>query len=120
MTCPGCLATHLAALEFSTIPSVHAPWLRLHRAKGEAMPLTQPQIDQRVFTLYDEYCHGAIDRREFLARAGALGAAFLAMAQALLPDYARAQTISPTDKRIKAGYVTRSEEHTSELQPQSN
>ena len=68
--------------------------------------LTQQEIDQRVFTLYDEYCHGAIDRREFLARAGALGAAFLAMAQALLPDYARAQTISPTDKRIKAGYVT--------------
>ena len=30
------------------------------------------KIDQRVFDLYDEYCHGRIDRREFLARAGAL------------------------------------------------
>lgn len=29
-------------------------------------------IDQQVFDLYDEYCHGYIDRREFLNRAGAL------------------------------------------------
>ena len=34
--------------------------------------LTQGEIDQRVFDLYDEYCHGRIDRREFLHRAGAL------------------------------------------------
>ena len=27
------------------------------------------EIDQRVFDLYDEYCHGRIDRREFLSRA---------------------------------------------------
>ena len=26
-------------------------------------PVTQLQIDQRVFDLYDEYCHGKIDRR---------------------------------------------------------
>lgn len=32
-------------------------------------PVTQLDIDQRVFDLYDEYCHGRIDRREFLARA---------------------------------------------------
>ena len=30
-------------------------------------------IDQRVYDLYDEYCHGFIDRREFLARARAQG-----------------------------------------------
>ena len=29
--------------------------------------LTQAEIDQRVFDLYDEYCHGRIDRREFLS-----------------------------------------------------
>ena len=28
--------------------------------------VTQLEIDQRVFDLYDEYCHGRIDRREFL------------------------------------------------------
>ena len=27
------------------------------------------QIDQRIFDLYDEYCHGEMDRREFLRRA---------------------------------------------------
>jgi carboxymethylenebutenolidase len=68
--------------------------------------ITQPEIDQQVFDLYDEYCHGRIDRREFLKRAGAMGAAALVMAQGLLPNYARAQTISFTDARIKASYVT--------------
>jgi carboxymethylenebutenolidase len=73
----------------------------------------QPQfetlpIDQRVYDLYDEYCHGRIDRREFLARASALvigGVSALAMAQALFPRYAEAQTIMFTDSRIKAKYV---------------
>src|SRR5687768_6429066 len=77
---------------------------------AEAPPaLTQSEIDQRVLDLYDEYCHGQIDRREFLQRASALtigGVSALAMAQALLPRYALAQTISFTDQRIKAKYVT--------------
>lgn len=67
--------------------------------------VTQLEIDQRVFDLYDEYCHGRIDRRQFLLMAGAV-AGGLAMAQALLPRYAQAQTISFTDTRIKAQYVT--------------
>jgi len=66
---------------------------------------TQYEIDQRVYDLYDEYCHGRIDRREFLKRAGAVAAGGFAMAQALLPRYAAAQTISVTDPRIKARYV---------------
>lgn len=68
-------------------------------------PVTQLDIDQRVLDLYDEYCHGGIDRREFLLRAGAVVGG-LAMAQALLPHYARAQTISFTDTRIKPQYVS--------------
>ena len=68
-------------------------------------PVTQLQIDQRVFDLYDEYCHGGMDRREFLMRASALVVGGLAMAQALLPRYAHAQTISFTDARMKAQYV---------------
>jgi carboxymethylenebutenolidase len=68
--------------------------------------LTQIEIDQRVFDLYDEYCHGAIDRRAFLQRAAAVTVGGLAMAQALLPRYAQAQTISFTDARIKARYVS--------------
>ena len=65
-------------------------------------------IDQRVYDLYDEYCHGRIDRREFLVRARALvigGVSALAMAQALFPRYAEAQTIGFTDARMKARYV---------------
>src|SRR5438067_12381697 len=73
-------------------------------ASEPPQPLTQEWIDQRIFDLYDEYCHGRIDRREFLARA-ALVAGGLAMAQALMPRYALAQTISFTDPRIKARYV---------------
>ncbi len=68
--------------------------------------LTQVEIDQRVFDLYDEYCHGRIDRREFLQQASAVTIGGLAMAQALLPRYAQAQTISFTDQRIKSNYVT--------------
>jgi carboxymethylenebutenolidase len=68
--------------------------------------ITQVELDQQVYDLYDEYCHGGIDRREFLRRAGALGAGALAMAYGLMPDYAHAQTISFTDSRIKAQYVT--------------
>ena len=64
------------------------------------------KINQRVYDLYDEYCHGRIDRREFLFRAAALTAGGLAMAQALMPRYARAQTISAKDPRIQAKYVT--------------
>jgi carboxymethylenebutenolidase len=73
----------------------------------EASPtLTQGEIDRRVFELYDEYCHGRIDRRTFLARAAVVTVGGLAMAHALLPQYAKAQTISFTDPRIKARYVT--------------
>jgi hypothetical protein len=63
------------------------------------------EIDPRIYSLYDEYCHGAMDRREFLAKAGALVVGGMAMAQALFPRYANAQTISFTDPRIKASYV---------------
>jgi carboxymethylenebutenolidase len=63
------------------------------------------QIEQGIYDLYDEYCHGGIDRREFLRRAAALTAGGLAMAQALLPRYAAAQTVSFTDPRIHARYV---------------
>jgi len=69
---------------------------------------TPTHIDPRIYALYDEYCHGRIDRREFVRRAGALtvaGGSALAMAQALMPRYAQAQTISFTDERIKARYV---------------
>jgi len=66
------------------------------------------QIDQRIFDLYDEYCHGEMDRREFLRRASLVtiaGVPALSMAQALLPRYAEAAVVSFNDDRIKARYV---------------
>jgi len=72
--------------------------------------MTKPkdEIDPRIFDLYDEYCHGAMDRRAFLQRAAVItvyGMSGLAMAQALLPRYAQAQTISFTDERITPEYI---------------
>jgi carboxymethylenebutenolidase len=64
--------------------------------------------EKRVYELYDDYCHGRIDRRTFFARATALtvgGVSALALAQSLLPRYAQAMTVSFTDPRIKASYV---------------
>ncbi|OED34873.1 dienelactone hydrolase [Chromatiales bacterium (ex Bugula neritina AB1)] len=72
------------------------------------LTMTAQEIDQRIYDLYDEYCHSGMDRRTFLQRASKItiaGVSGLVMAQALLPRYAEAQTISFTDKRIKATYV---------------
>ncbi len=70
--------------------------------------MTDMYIDPQVYDLYDEFCHTQMTRREFLNRASALvvvGGSALAMAEALLPRYARAQTISFTDERIKPKYI---------------
>lgn len=70
--------------------------------------LSADDIDKRVYDLYDEYCHGHIDRREFLKRCGAItvaGVSGLTMAQALMPRYAEAAQIAFTDERIVPEYV---------------
>ncbi len=71
--------------------------------------MKKDQIDPQIYDLYDEYCHGPMERRDFLRRAAAItivgGGSALVMAKALLPRYAQAQTISFNDKRIKARYV---------------
>ena len=86
------------AEQINAVPVIHV---------AEAPPaLSQSEIDRRVYALYDEYCHGRIDRRAFLQRAAVVTIGGLAMAQALLPRYAEAQTISFTDPRIKGKDVT--------------
>jgi carboxymethylenebutenolidase len=70
--------------------------------------MQQHEIDDQVFDLYDEYCHGKLNRRQFFERAAALtvaGASALAMAEALIPDYVTAQEILFTDERIKANWI---------------
>ena len=74
----------------------------------QVQKIEKREIDPRVFDLYDEYCHGHISRREFLSRAAVMtvsGVSALWMAQALMPRYAEAQTISFTDARLKGTYV---------------
>lgn len=70
--------------------------------------MKREDIDPRIFDLYNQYCHGKMERRDFLLKAGAItittGSA-ISMAMAMLPNYAAAQTISFTDERIKATYV---------------
>jgi len=70
--------------------------------------MIKESIDSKVYDLYDEYCHTQMTRRNFLSKASALVVASgsaLVMAEALLPRYAEAQTISFTDERIKPKYV---------------
>ncbi|MEJ6519665.1 dienelactone hydrolase family protein [Shewanella bicestrii] len=68
---------------------------------------SQP-IPQEAFDWYDEYAHGIIDRREFMARlAGlvALGFTMTTLTGALMPNYALAEQVSFNDSSIQASYV---------------
>ena len=66
------------------------------------------QIPQEAFDWYDEYAHGYIDRRTFLARLGKLSVAGLTIgmvSSALTPNYALAEQISFNDSDIKASFA---------------
>lgn len=66
-------------------------------------------IPQEAFNWYDEYAHGIIDRRTFMARLSTLTAGGLTMASmlgVLMPDYAAAEQVSFNDADIKATYET--------------
>lgn len=70
-------------------------------------PESATQIPQEAFDWYDEYAHGVIDRRTFMARLGTLTAAGFTMASllsVLMPDYAAAEQVSFNDPAIKATY----------------
>lgn len=71
-------------------------------------PTVHP-IPQEAFDWYDEYAHGLIDRRTFMARLATITTATLTMGvllPALMPDYAKAEQVSFNDPDIKASYVT--------------
>jgi len=66
-------------------------------------------IPQEAFDWYDEYAHGFIDRRTFLARLSSITTASLTMGvllPALMPNYAEADQVSFNDPNIKASYET--------------
>jgi carboxymethylenebutenolidase len=71
-------------------------------------PVAHP-IPQEAFDWYDEYAHGLIDRRTFMARLATITTGTLTMGvllPALMPDYAKAEQVSFNDPDIKASYVT--------------
>jgi carboxymethylenebutenolidase len=62
------------------------------------------EFDQELLNIFDQYVHGLIDRRGFLDRAGkfAVGGMTAAMLlDALNPQFAAAQQVTPNDRRIK-------------------
>jgi carboxymethylenebutenolidase len=66
-------------------------------------------LDPALFDLYDQYCHGRIDRRAFMSGVGKFAVAGItatALVEMLLPDYSLAQQVAPTDPRIKAETIT--------------
>lgn len=65
--------------------------------------LTAADFPREVLALFDQYVHGAIDRRGFISRCAIVvgsAAAASATLDLLRPDFARAQVIAPTDARI--------------------
>lgn len=78
-------------------------------AKNNLKKTTLQSIPQEAFDWYDEYAHGLIDRRTFLARLATITTAGLTMGvllPALLPNYTFAEQVSFNDPDIKAQYVT--------------
>jgi carboxymethylenebutenolidase len=69
---------------------------------------TARDFDPGVLALFDQYVHGAIDRRGFLdgaARFAVGGVTAAMLLDALSPRFAEAQQVAKDDKRLKAEYV---------------
>jgi carboxymethylenebutenolidase len=72
-------------------------------------PVQDRPIPQEAFDWYDEYAHGLMDRRTFMAKLGtlsAMGFAMTTLTAALMPNYALAEQVSFNDETIKGAYVT--------------
>lgn len=62
------------------------------------------QFDQKVLDLYDDFAHGRLSRREYIARISAFAVGGLSvetLLQSLSPNYAWAEQVKPDDPRIK-------------------
>lgn len=73
------------------------------------MQPTRPKVPAEAVALYNKFIHGGMSRRAFMdgikkIAVGTMAAS--AMVEALMPQYASAQQIAPTDNRIKASYET--------------
>jgi carboxymethylenebutenolidase len=66
-------------------------------------------MPREAIDAYNLYIHGHIDRRSFMDRVKKVAvssAAAAAIVDQLMPNYAAAQQVSPTDSRIKGEYAT--------------
>lgn len=73
------------------------------------MEQTKPTLPREAIDAYNLYIHGDIDRRSFLSRVKKVavsGVAAAAIVDQLMPNYAAAQVVPPTDARIKTEYAT--------------
>jgi carboxymethylenebutenolidase len=73
------------------------------------MEPTKPQLPGEAIEAYNLFIHGHIDRRAFMDRIGKLAVsatAAAAMVEQLMPNYAAAQQVPPTDSRLKTEYAT--------------
>ena len=73
------------------------------------MQATRPKVPAEAVALYNKFIHGGMSRRAFMdgikkIAVGTMAAS--AMVEALMPQYASAQQVAPTDNRIKASYET--------------
>lgn len=73
------------------------------------MEQTKSTLPRETIDAYNLYIHGDIDRRSFLSRVKKVavsGVAAAAIVDQLMPNYAAAQVVPPTDARIKTEYAT--------------
>ena len=73
------------------------------------MEQTKPTLPREAIDAYNLYIHGDIDRRSFLSRVKKVAVssvAAAAMVDQLMPNYAAAQVVAPTDPRVKTEYAT--------------
>jgi carboxymethylenebutenolidase len=73
------------------------------------MEQTKLQIPPEAVEAYTQYIHGEIDRRSFMSRVNKVAVSTVAAAaivDQLMPNYAAAQQVSPTDQRLKTEYAT--------------
>jgi carboxymethylenebutenolidase len=73
------------------------------------MEQTKVQIPAEAVEAYTQYIHGEIDRRAFMSRVNKVAVSTVAAAaivDQLMPNYAAAQQVAPTDPRLKTEYAT--------------
>src|SRR4029434_1369328 len=79
------------------------------RKEPEAMEQTKLQIPAEAVEAYTQYIHGEIDRRHFISCVNKVAVSTVAAAaivDQLMPNYAAAQQVAPTDTRLKTEYAT--------------